>query len=723
MQDENDPKNTLGRRTFLKRASAAAAAVGSANALPGSVAKALAIPARCETGTINDVQHVVILMQENRSFDHYFGTMAGVRGFADRTTIPLASGKSVWHQSDGSQDILPFHLDTQATSAMRVPGTPHTWPDAQLAWAQGRFGEWPRFKKFQSMGYYEEDDIPFQRALARAFTLCDAHHCSVQTGTLPNRVVFMTGTNATPGMTEPATSQAQALIDNANNRGANFGLYNWTTYPERLEQAGVSWRIYQDPADNWTALLAPWESFEQYKNAQPGDPLFEKAMRLWTLDDLAADVANGTLPQVSWIIPSPVWSEHPSASSPLQGASYTQQVLDILIQNPALWSKTVFIVTFDENDGFFDHVPPPAAPSYLVWDADETKRVLAGGSTVDTLGEYHENVPWDVPAERAEPLHRPYGLGPRVPAYVISPWSRGGWVNSEVFDHTSVIRFLEQRFGVMEPNISAWRRAVAGDLTSAFNFADPDDSEFYYELPETLELAERAAALPGRTTPPTPELPELPVQAWGIRPSRALPYELHTQAKERAEEGKVSLLFANTGRAGAVFHVYDRRHLERIPRRYTVGSGHEIGGDWDVSADGGRYDLWVLGPNGFHRHFSGELVAAHRHHAPRPEIRVDYDPRRQALRLVLSNRGDGACPFRLSSNAYQHRFEPRLFRVPARGDREALLPLKHSASWYDFTVEVEGLAAFSRRFAGRMETGRHSLSDPEMGGRARGERG
>ena len=429
---------------------------------------------------------------------------------------------------------------------------------------------------------------------------------------------------------------------------------------------------------------------------------------------------DGTLPQVSWIVATAEGSEHPGPSSPAQGADYTSRVLDALTADPEVWAKTVLFVNFDENDGFFDHMPPPAAPSYLVWDADESKRVLAGASTVSTLGEYHEYVPWDVPVERALPLHKPYGFGPRVPMYVVSPWSKGGWVNSEVFDHTSVIRFLETRFGVMEPNISAWRRAVAGDLTSAFNFSDPDDNEFYEELPDTVELAERARELPGRTTPPTPEMPELPVQAWGIRPSRALPYELHVHAKVRAKAGTVALLFVNTGRAGAVFHVYDRNHLERVPRRYTVGAGHEIGGEWDAAADAGSYDLWVLGPNGFHRHFTGEL-GAQPHEWAEPEIRVHYDCGREGLRLELSNRGDHPCTFRLTANAYHHRFAPLSFRVKARGERDHFLSLERSADWYDFTVQVVGSSGYTRRFAGHLETGRHSLSDPAMGGRARGQ--
>jgi phospholipase C len=210
------------------------------------------------------------------------------------------------------------------------------------------------------------------------------------------------------------------------------------------------------------------------------------------------------------------------------------------------------------------------------------------------------------------------------------------------------------------------------------------------------------------------------VQATGIRPSRALPYELHVQAEERAKAAQLALTFANTGPAAAVFHVYDKNHLDRIPRRYTVGAGHEIGGEWDTNADEGRYDLWVLGPNGFHRHFTGQLAEKHGR-APQAEILVAYDRGREGLRLTLRNRGDAPCTFRLLANAYHRRWEPQVFRVRGGDDCEELLSLRQSANWYDFTVRVVELEAYARRFAGRMETGKHSLSDPELGGRARGE--
>jgi phospholipase C len=275
------------------------------------------------------------------------------------------------------------------------------------------------------------------------------------------------------------------------------GGYAWSTYVERLQAAGIHWQVYQDMADNYTDNpLAGFRTFRQALAGAPGanPALRERGMTTRTLDQLRADVEAGALPQVSFIVATAEGSEHPGPSSPAQGAHYTAAVLKALSANPDVWSKTVLLLMFDENDGWFDHVPPPAAPSYVTWHSDPTKAVLAGASTVSTAGEYHEFASTEV-TESPGLMHRPYGLGPRVPMYVISPWSRGGWVNSEVFDHTSVIRFIERRFGVMEPNISQWRRAVCGDLTGAFDFARPDNRPFFAELPPTAALAERTRQL------------------------------------------------------------------------------------------------------------------------------------------------------------------------------------------------------------------------------------
>jgi phospholipase C len=698
-----DTLSNPGRRRFLKLAGETTAAAVSMALLPGCMERALGTPAARVTGTITDVQHVVILLQENRSFDHYFGTLAGVRGFGDRWPIPLPNGKPVWHQSDGEREILPFHLDTQSTTALRVPGTPHSWADSQQAWNQGRLGSWPQYKQFQSMGYYESADVPFQRALAESFTLCDAHHCSIQSGTLANRVVFMTGTNVKPGKDAPATTQEHAVISNANNRGLLLGAYDWTTYPERLEAAGVRWRVYQDPSDNWDGVLAPWESFAQYQRALPGNPLHENAMQAWSLEDLRDDVTRGRLPQVSWIVPPPVWSEHPSASSPLQGASFTQRVLDVLVSNPEIWSKTVFIVSFDENDGLFDHAPPPAVPSY---DSDGT---LAGKTTLPApLGRlYHES---EIDGVRAL---RPYGLGTRVPMYIVSPWSKGGWVSSEVFDHTSTIRFLEARFGVAEPNISAWHRAVCGDLTGCFDFEEPDAAlpplpDMRHAVGQTLVLTGDPVAVPADQ--------RLPVQASGMRHSRALPYLLHVHAQPIVESDEIELSFESLGAGGAVFHVYDRLHLDRVPRRYTVEAGKTLSDRWNAADDAGRYELQVFAPNGFVRQFAGTVARASGDAADHaaPEVQLEYHPEEDSLELLASNAGDRACVLSIQMHVYSDAL--LALELPPRSDGVShRWSIEPQANWYDFSVSADLVPGWSRRFAGRLENGRDGVSDPALG--------
>ncbi|WP_040599367.1 phosphocholine-specific phospholipase C, partial [Sphingomonas elodea] len=505
------------RRGVLKRGLGAAAAA----TLPAAIARAAAIPADVRSGTIADVAHVVILMQENRSFDHYFGTMRGVRGFGDPLALPLPGGRTVWAQeAEDGRLVAPFHLATREQFAlMRVAGTPHSWPDAQAAWDQGRMAGWAAAKTDRAMGHYARDDLAFQFALAEQFTLCDAYHCAVHTGTNTNRLFLWTGTN------DPAGTLGGPAIGNSHDelpeKGGYPDSYRWTTYPERLQAAGIDWRIYQDMADNFTDN--PLVGFAAYRQARPGSPLHERALTTHGLDRLRADVLAGRLPQVSWIIADAKGSEHPSPSSPAQGAAYTAAVIDALTSNPAVWARTVLIVNFDENDGFFDHVPPPAPPS----PDPAAPGGLAGTSQIGAGDEYHRIASVaDAAAERSNLIGRPYGLGPRVPCYIVSPWSRGGWVNSQLFDHTSILRFLEARFGVAEPNISAWRRAVCGDLTSAFDFRSPN-RPVPAALPDPRPVAARAAALQHQPEPRAPiATGAAPAQEPGIRPARALPYAL-----------------------------------------------------------------------------------------------------------------------------------------------------------------------------------------------------
>lgn len=429
---------------------------------------------------LNDIDHIIVLMKENRSFDHYFGTLSGVRGFDDRTAVN-ADGSSLFRQADPrGRDgyVLPFHLDTQKTNAQRLHDLSHAWGAQHAAWNAGAMDNWiPAHRRsdgnrgLYTMGYLTRADLPFYYALADAFTICDGYHCSMFGPTDPNRFYLMTGT------IDPAGEHGGPAI---KNEGRN---YTWETYPERLEAAGVSWRIYHDLDDYGCNSCA---YFAQYKDLPHRSALYENAMRNRPLYELLWDLKTGNIPQVTWIVPPSTVSEHPDYL-PAAGEDHTNQVLQALWANPTLWAKTALILNYDENDGLFDHVPPPVPEP-------GTKDEFVNGL--------------------------PIGLGFRVPCLVISPFSRGGFVCSKTFDHTSVLRLIETRFGVEVANVGKWRRDTCGDLTAAFGFGEAPRLDVP-KLPETeaaLRLAEENAM---RLPPPAlPDEQSLPHQEPGTRPRR-----------------------------------------------------------------------------------------------------------------------------------------------------------------------------------------------------------
>lgn len=711
---------SLSRRKLLQ-----AAAIGSFfSSLPLAIRQALAIPANNRTGTIKDVEHVVILMQENRSFDHYFGTFPGVRGFSDRFTIPLPGQRTVWEQQGKGRLVMPYHLDSSKGNAQRVSGTPHSWVDAHSAWDNGRMSAWPTHKTATSMGYYREQELPFQFALANTFTLCDAYHCSVHAGTNPNRLFLWTGSNG------PSAAKVAAVVNEWDGPGAVNVGYSWKTYPERLEEQGVSWKVYQHLPDNFGDN--PLAGFRQYRAASvkvgnPAQPPKDFNAFVPYSDALNAvaalykgngntlpassgsnleaiiggfrnDVQAGKLPQVSWIVAPAAYSEHPGPSSPVQGGWFTQEILLALTGNPEVWSKTVLLLTYDENDGFFDHMPSPSAPS------QRQDGSFAGKSTLGFDSELFKHPAPPGSTQQPLPDGGVYGPGPRVPMLVLSPWSRGGWVNSQVFDHTSVLQFLEKRFGVREPNISAWRRAVCGDLTSALNFVDPN-----HEPLPALQTTTRQAAdglrqrqekllqvpLPLASQQLPPHQPRL------ARPSRALPYRLHVDSQVDPKAKTLSLSLQNTGEQGAVLHVYDGLHLSEIPRRYTVEAGKALQDSWPVVE---RYQLWVLGPNGFHRSFSGQLQQL------QPELLVTSS--NNQLQFTLSNPGAHGVSVTIDRCPYTQQ-GPWTLVVPGGAEVRQVFACESSGGWYDLTLRSD--AGWLRRVAGRLETGAHSISDPLMG--------
>jgi phospholipase C len=617
--------------------------------------------------------------------------------------MQLANGDAVFVQPNGTGKLAPFHPDAANLGLTFIEDLGHGWGDQHDAWNGGKYDSWIQAKaSTTTMAYLTRSDIPFHYALADAFTICDAYHCSLLGPTDPNRYHMWTGWVGNDG------KGGGPVLDNAE------AGYDWSTFPERLTAAGITWKCYQDQgagldaADFWgwgdDAYIGNYGDnsllyFHQYQNAQPGSPLFQGARQGTNIqsggtlfDQFKADIANGTLPQVSWIVAPEAYTEHPNWPANY-GAWYVSQMLDALTDNPEVWSKTVFFYMFDENDGFFDHMVPPTPP---------TSRAN-GLSTVDTTHEIFAG------NDSFEP--GPICLGFRVPMIVISPWSKGGWVASEVFDHTSLIKFVEKRFGashpgVIETNITDWRRAVTGDLTSALNFRAPSDG--VVPLPSTTAYVPPDDQRHPNYKPVPPSTNAVPKQEPGVRPARPVPYELDVLGTTSAPAASIELSFRNTGAAAAVFQVRSMTNTSG-PWVYTVGAGDRVEDTWTAE---GAYDLSVYGPNGFLRTFKGTLGAKSASSA-NVAVRGDYEVRLgPGVTLDLQNQGGSAAKVHIAD-----AYSKQSVRVTVEAGRSLtwFWPLELSFGWYDLTVTVEGDASFERRLAGHVETGLDSITDPLLG--------
>ncbi len=529
----------VSRRRFLQvgGALAGAAAIGAGDSqLGGLTGRERAAAA---TGTMADLKHVVILMQENRSFDHYYGTLRGVRGFADKQILRYQNGTTIFQQPDKKRTdlgyLLPFHMDSTKVDAQNAGDLDHSWSGDHSARANGLWNNWTVAKTEQTMGYFTRNDLPFNYALADAFTICDGYHQSILGPTSPNRMYFWTGTSG--GWT-------------SNPPDYTVEFTNITTYPELLLNAGISWQVYTnhevgDGSGNngWVGDYGdnPLWFYQNYQTSMKatttaGQQLaIQGAVQPWqpnagtplgpnhvnhVLAQFIADCAAGTIPQVSWIVAPYEYSEHPAAS-PSYGAHYTRTVLEALMSNQALWESTALFITYDEHDGYFDHVPP-AFPETSV-----TNEFIGG---------------------------LPIGPGPRVPMIICSPWTRGGFVDSNSYDHTSMLRFLETWTGVQAPNITAWRRSVTGDLTAAFDFANPDFS--VPTLPDTVPLitqSDTEKSFPA-VAPPAEGAQAMPAQETGTRPHR--PSQLMPHAVVNGSNKAYTVTAAKKNKYGYAFSIY-----------------------------------------------------------------------------------------------------------------------------------------------------------------------
>lgn len=665
-------------------------------------------------GGLRAVEHVIVLMQENRSFDNYFGTLKGVRGFGDPTPLRLPPGADVFRQPrPGGGEVLPFSARRAALDAGRpasdiqyLGSLPHGYSDAVQARADGWWNGWVAAKTQSTMAHYDRRDIPLQYELADRFTICDSYFCSIYGSTNPNRNYLWTGTT---GYEPDGSGRA---VTNAAYDHRHAG-YTWTTYPERLEAAGVSWQIYQEWdnfTDNAVEYFRPWKEIgrkilsrvggaytttEQFYDSlwnrtpeqrraaladfqQGVDALTDAERRLFLrgahrsapdtlVRRIRSDIDNGTLPAVSWIVPTAALSEHPSSSTPVGSANLVYDLLDAVASDPETWSKTVLFINFDENDGYFDHVPAPTAP-----------RPASGNDDDWVEG-------------------RPLGPGPRVPMTIVSPWTAGGHVSSEAFDHTSVLRFLEKWTGVREPNISAWRRGVFGDLTSAFDFHRA------HRQPEVEQPGPVPDAV-GRWSPVPPTDQSLPRQETGTRRTRPLPYRLSLSAD--VTRTGVRLRLGNAGTTAAWFTAYPGDG--DAPQTRTV-PGH-ASADHTVPYDADGYDLQVHGPGWSVWQLRGTGVGAEAHlagHRNTGQVRiVCSNPSSRTRRLLVGEsvhsrgrgRGDG------------------VRAVTLRPGTSRTVPLGLADhGWYDIVVVDRDDPAFLRRMTGRLAHDGPGVTDPATG--------
>jgi phospholipase C len=839
------------RREFLRKSLLLSGAAGMSTAVPASIRRALEIDPKLGS-TFLDAEHVVILMQENRSFDHCFGTLRGVRGFNDPRAVSLPDQKPVWFQTnEKGETYAPFRLNIKDTKSTWMGDLPHSRASQVDAYHEGKYDQWLTAKKSGNkqyagmpltLGYYTREDLPFNYAMADAFTVCDQNFCSAMTSTTPNRSFFWTG----------KITVQQDGIPKAHIRNDDFShaKLQWETFPELLEEHQIPWKFYQNEIscgggfkgeerswlsnfgcnlleffaaynvkftprylkslqtqvdtlpgqinklqeaspsteeaaqkikadllkkqqvlDTATAELAQWNKvkFAQLTDKQKslyqrafvvnaGDPAYRSIAKVnYTTDgtqkemtvpagdllhQFRQDVNEGKLPTVSWLAGPQNFSDHPSA--PWYGAWYVSEVLDILTKNPEVWKKTIFIVTYDENDGYFDHVPP-----FSIADNNKpgTGKCSEGIDTEIEHVRLEHELKQGIAAKQAR--EAPIGLGFRVPMVIASPWSRGGKVCSQLFDHTSTLQFLEtfinQKYKkqVAINNISRWRRTICGDLTAVFSpfngnklefipfinqqqfVGSINDAKLKQEPSGYRQLSgDQIAAVikdPNRAT-------QFATQEPGVRPSCALPYELYAGGQWTADKKhfEIKMTAANQvfgkAAAGAPFTVY-------APVAFTDEAGSDTGRNWSFAVAAGdtlayqwpaaafenkQYHLRLHGPNGFYRAFTGNS------NDPLVAIEVTYERSLLTKKLtgnivVAIKNQDPARAITLSVQDHAYK-KKTLSKELAKGATTTLvLDLQASFGWYDFSITANGAEHFEQRYAGRVEIGKESFSDPFMG--------
>ncbi|WP_374462070.1 phosphocholine-specific phospholipase C [Chryseobacterium taeanense] len=777
----------MNRREFLEKSSLLLAGLGTSGILHPAILKALTIDPAVDS-TFYDAEHIVILMQENRSFDHAFGTLKGVRGFLDQRAFRKQDGHSVFFQknNDGKY-AAPARLDLRNTKSTWMSSLPHSWDNQQKALNKGKYDQWLQAKHSGNkdykdipltLGYYNREDLPFYYQLADAFTIFDQYFCSSLTGTTPNRLFHWSGT-----LREQKNGKVKANVYNENIDYDKNHQAKWKSFPEILEEQNVSWKIYQNEISlpkgmsgeqeawlsNFTDNPIEWfskfnvkfskgyhqnipniiaylqneiekhperkEKFEimiaeleedkmKYqpdnyaKLSQTEKNLHEKAFTInsddpdyWNLEigqdengerlvvpkgdvlyQFRKDVDEKKLPLVSWLIAPEHFSDHPG--SPWYGAWYISEVLNILTKDPETWKKTIFIINYDENDGYFDHVVPFSPPLNPSQQVD-----MNGKDGVEYVSKKQEYMSSQTLKDH-ERIEGTVGLGYRVPMIIASPWTKGGFVNSEVSDHTSVLKFLEnfiqKKFNkdVTVENISDWRRAICGDLTSAFNSSSVKVPHIDY-----LNQKDYAKTINSAKNKPVPDLKWyqenelnnnlLAIQERGIKPSNALPYNYLVNF----ENGKIKM--TNLKQRAVPLTIYDRTKFEADDFYYSYALYSQQELSHPVNAE--IYDCEVFGPNGFYRHFKGDNI-------PELEVSLIDQPSKNEIEIFIQKTIESDIPL-----IVEDLYERNQKKISLHQNEKLKFNVSKTKGWYDLKIKS---ANNIWHFAGRLETGKPSISDP-----------
>ena len=384
------------------------------------------------------IQHVIFIIKENRAFDNYFGTFPGANG---ATSGKISTGRTV--NLAHEPDSLPGDIG-------------HSWEDASLASDGGAMDKFDLLTGAivngfdYSMSQLYENDIPNYWAYAQDFTLCDNMFSSLHGPSFPNHLYTVAATSggviSNPAMSlawgcDASSQETVQVLTSSGRIVTRFPCFDFQTLADLSEKAGISWRYYA-PSQNESGYI--WSALDAIRHIRRSS--------LWTTNvvnytQFATDAANGNLPQISWLVPDGPESDHPP-SSVCQGENWTVQQINAVMNGPD-WNSTVIFLTWDDFGGFYDHVPPPGIDQF--------------------------------------------GLGPRVPMIVISPYAKHGYVSQVQYEFASVLKQIEEWFEL--PNLGT-RDAIANDFSDAFDFT---------QTPATpVVLPSRVCSTATPTATPTP---------------------------------------------------------------------------------------------------------------------------------------------------------------------------------------------------------------------------